>query len=44
MTGGRIKGIENLNGEKFMVTYGDGISDVNIAELINFLRKTLLKQ
>ena len=44
MTGGRIKkGIENLNGDKFMVTYGDGISDVNIAELINFFEKNSFK-
>jgi glucose-1-phosphate cytidylyltransferase len=33
--GGRIKMIEPyLDGERFMVTYGDGVSDVNIKDLI----------
>ena len=37
MTGGRIKRIEPyVNGETFMMTYGDGVCDVNIAELLNF--------
>lgn len=37
MTGGRIKKIkEHLNGEDFLLTYGDGLSDVNINDLINF--------
>ena len=37
MTGGRIKRIQNyVNNETFMLTYGDGISDVNIKELDNF--------
>ena len=37
MTGGRVKRLEEyLSGETFMVTYGDGVSDVNIAELVNF--------
>ncbi len=37
MTGGRIKiGIEETKSEKFMVTYGDGISDVNIKKLEKF--------
>ena len=35
MTGGRIKQIEKfINGETFLLTYGDGVSDVNITELI----------
>jgi glucose-1-phosphate cytidylyltransferase len=35
MTGGRIKRIERYIEEKdFMLTYGDGLSDVNIKELI----------
>jgi glucose-1-phosphate cytidylyltransferase len=35
MTGGRIKRIEPyINNEPFMLTYGDGISDVNIPKLI----------
>lgn len=37
MTGGRIKKIESYVGnEPFMVTYGDGVSDVNIMELVEF--------
>lgn len=35
MTGGRIKRIENLVGDnRFMLTYGDGVSNVNIDELV----------
>jgi glucose-1-phosphate cytidylyltransferase len=35
MTGGRLSKAEKfLNGERFMFTYGDGVSDVNIPELI----------
>ncbi len=35
MTGGRLKRLEPfLKGEPFMVTYGDGVSDVNISALI----------
>lgn len=34
-TGGRIARIKKyLNGETFMLTYGDGVSDVNIEELV----------
>lgn len=37
MTGGRLKRIEKyLNGETFMLTYGDGVCDINIKELIKF--------
>jgi len=37
MTGGRLKRVQNYVGnETFCLTYGDGVSDVNIAELINF--------
>ena len=40
MTGGRIKRVkEYLDGEPFFLTYGDGVSDVNISELLNFHRK-----
>ena len=36
MTGGRIKRAQDYVGnEPFMLTYGDGVSDVDIAELIN---------
>lgn len=37
MTGGRVKRIkEYTQNEKFMLTYGDGVSDVNIYELLKF--------
>lgn len=37
MTGGRIKRIQKYVGnETFMMTYGDGVCDVNIADLVNF--------
>ncbi len=37
MTGGRIKRIEKyLDGDTFMVSYGDGVSDVNIRKLVEF--------
>jgi glucose-1-phosphate cytidylyltransferase len=37
MTGGRIKRIlPYIKTDKFMVTYGDGLADVNISELIKF--------
>lgn len=40
MTGGRIKRIQKYVGnEPFMVTYGDGLSDVNIAQIIDFHKK-----
>jgi len=37
MTGGRIKKVKNYVGnEPFMLTYGDGVSDVNIDNLISY--------
>lgn len=37
MTGGRIKRIQKYIGnEQFMMTYGDGLCDVNIAKLVEF--------
>ena len=37
MTGGRIKRIQKyINNDSFMLTYGDGVSDVNIDELVKF--------
>lgn len=33
MTGGRIKRAKD---ESFMLTYGDGVSDINISELVKF--------
>ena len=40
MTGGRLKKVKDyLKNETFCFTYGDGLSDVNIKELINFHKK-----
>ena len=37
MTGGRVKRVERyLDGETFMVTYGDGLSDLDIGRLLSF--------
>lgn len=37
MTGGRIKRAQKYVGdEQFMLTYGDGVADINIIDLINF--------
>jgi glucose-1-phosphate cytidylyltransferase len=37
MTGGRVKKARDyINNETFMLTYGDGVSDVNINELLKF--------
>lgn len=39
MTGGRIKRLESwLGGSTFMLTWGDGVSDVNLHELLAFHR------
>jgi len=41
MTGGRIKRLKKyLNNETFLLTYGDGLSDVNLKNLIKFHKKT----
>jgi glucose-1-phosphate cytidylyltransferase len=40
MTGGRLlRAKDFLNGERFMLTYGDGVSDVNIPALLEFHEK-----
>ena len=40
MTGGRIKRAKDFIGnEPFLLTYGDGVSDVDLSELINFHKK-----
>ena len=40
MTGGRIKQAQKYIGDKpFMLTYGDGVSDINIKELVEFHEK-----
>ena len=37
MTGGRIKKVKNyINDERFILTYGDAVGDVNVCELIKF--------
>ena len=36
MTGGRLKRAAKYLDEPFMLTYGDGVSNVNIEELVNF--------
>lgn len=42
MTGARIKSIQPYIpvGESFMVTYGDGLSDINVGELVKHHKKT----
>jgi glucose-1-phosphate cytidylyltransferase len=40
MTGGRLKKFEKImKNETFMLTYGDGLSNININKLINFHKK-----
>lgn len=40
MTGGRVKRIQKYVGnESFMLTYGDGVSDINIGEIVEFHKK-----
>lgn len=40
MTGGRLKRLEKIiNGETFMMTYGDGLSNINVKKLLNFHKK-----
>ena len=41
MTGGRIKRIAKyISDESFMLTYGDGVADINIKELVKFHEKS----
>lgn len=41
MTGGRVKRIKNyINNEPFMLTYGDGVADINIDDLVNQHKKS----
>ena len=42
MTGGRLKRIENEIDDTFCMTYGDGVSDVNLNDLILFHKKNQL--
>ena len=36
LTGGRIKRVREYLNETFCLTYGDGVSDINIQDLVNF--------
>jgi glucose-1-phosphate cytidylyltransferase len=37
MTGGRVyRSLKYLQGERFLCTYGDGLADVNVLDLLNF--------
>ena len=37
LTGERIRRVQKyINGDYFMVTYGDGLADINIKDLVNF--------
>ena len=39
MTGGRVKRVKRyVDGDTFMVTYGDGLADIDIARLLEFHR------
>ena len=41
MTGGRLKRLKNyLKDETFLMTYGDGVSNINLNKLIKYHRKT----
>ena len=43
MTGGRLKRLKKfLKRDTFMMTYGDGISNVNLNKLVNFHKKIIL--
>jgi glucose-1-phosphate cytidylyltransferase len=40
MTGGRVKRIEKyIQGERFFLTYGDGLANVNLPDLLDFHRR-----
>lgn len=39
LTGGRIKKIKKYIGDTFCLTYGDGVSNINIKKTINFHKK-----
>ena len=43
MTGGRLKRISHLIDDTFCMTYGDGVGDINIKELVSFHRSHGLK-
>ena len=39
MTGGRLKKLKKYLKETFLLTYGDGLSNVNLNKLIKFHKK-----
>ena len=39
MTGGRLKRLSSFLNETFLMTYGDGLSNVNLNKLVNFHNK-----
>ena len=40
MTGGRLKRLKKyIKNESFFMTYGDGVSDINLKKLLNFHKK-----
>ena len=40
MTGGRLKRLKKyLKDETFMMTYGDGLSNINLKKLLEFQKK-----
>ena len=40
MTGGRLKRLTKyLKDETFLMTYGDGVSNINLKKLLNFHKK-----
>jgi glucose-1-phosphate cytidylyltransferase len=43
MTGGRIKRVQKYIDGTFLLTYGDGVGDVNIKELVDFHKKNRKK-
>lgn len=44
MTGGRIKRVqEYIGNEPFMLTYGDGVADIDIDKLLKFHKKAMEK-
>jgi glucose-1-phosphate cytidylyltransferase len=40
MTGGRVKRVARyIDGDEFLLTYGDGVSDINVTSLVDFHRR-----
>ena len=43
LTGSRLKKLSNELKETFMLTYGDGLSNINLKKLLNFHKKNKKK-